>query len=106
MWGARLTETTGSGAKRRRQLAHYLRTSIARQGGLCALCSRPFTARWPATLDHIVPRASGGTWARMNLQAAHKPCNELKANMSMFTFERAVADGRLRLPELPEGSET
>jgi len=32
------------------------------------------------TLDHILPKAKGGTDAYGNLQAAHRRCNELKAD--------------------------
>lgn len=33
-----------------------------------------------ATLDHIVPRAKGGTWAIKNLQLLRRDCNERKGS--------------------------
>jgi len=31
---------------------------------------------WSPTVDHVVPRASGGSDGAQNLRAAHKECNE------------------------------
>lgn len=54
------------------------------QQGCCAYCGRemqvPFENDGPEvyTLDHIIPLAKGGTWAKVNLTLAHKKCNGLK----------------------------
>jgi len=47
------------------------------QGGLCWLCRKPMRAK-DATVDHVVPRARGGSNARGNLVAAHARCNVKK----------------------------
>jgi len=45
----------------------------------CALCGEPFTDLTdPAVVDHILPRARGGTDEASNLQAAHQSCNAQK----------------------------
>lgn len=41
----------------------------------CYLCGRKFTAKNPATLDHIIPLAQGGKHEVSNLAAAHMLCN-------------------------------
>jgi 5-methylcytosine-specific restriction endonuclease McrA len=40
----------------------------------CGLCGKPMGLD-EATLDHIVPRALGGSNHHSNLQFAHGPCN-------------------------------
>jgi 5-methylcytosine-specific restriction endonuclease McrA len=49
------------------------------QGGLCWLCEKPIRSR-DATVDHVVPRAQGGTNARGNLVATHAKCNFAKGS--------------------------
>ena len=52
-----------------------------RDGWICRLCSEPIdsTLRLPhpmaATLDHVIPVASGGLHTYENVQAAHALCN-------------------------------
>lgn len=47
-----------------------------------------------ATLDHVLPRAAGGSNAADNLATMCEPCNRLKGDLSAvaFAFE-ALADG-------------
>lgn len=47
------------------------------QEGLCSYCGRPMEFE-SATIDHILPLAKGGTWAKINLTLSHKSCNQLK----------------------------
>jgi 5-methylcytosine-specific restriction endonuclease McrA len=56
----------------------HKRALLAARGPACGLCGREFAAD-ALTLDHIQPRALGGTNARRNLQLACRPCNEAKA---------------------------
>ena len=59
----------------------HLPAVIARDGEGCALCGDPIdlTLRWPhplsRSLDHVVPRALGGSNDLDNLRLAHVACN-------------------------------
>lgn len=52
-----------------------------RDGRICQLCGGPvdlklpWTDRWSATLDHIVPYSLGGADDPGNLRLAHRSCN-------------------------------
>lgn len=61
-----------------------------RQSGCCALCGKAMLknrfdapharlwSKWRATIDHIQPRARGGSDEFENLQLAHAQCNKVK----------------------------
>lgn len=75
---------------------------IAKRDGIdCKICGDPvdMALRKPdlfcASVDHIVPRALGGTDDPQNLQLAHLWCNQVKQKRPDFTFmpEGAVAHG-------------
>jgi 5-methylcytosine-specific restriction endonuclease McrA len=45
----------------------------------CHLCGKPFNdPRDPAVLDHVIPRAHGGSDDETNLLPAHRSCNGKK----------------------------
>ena len=44
----------------------------------CPWCKRPITGQQDLTIDHIIPKAFGGTDNIDNLQPMHKECNSLK----------------------------
>ena len=52
-----------------------------RDARTCGICCEPVdstvpaNSRWGATLDHIVPRSSGGSDDPANLRLAHRHCN-------------------------------
>lgn len=52
-----------------------------RDGFVCQLCDTPvemtlpWTDKWSATLDHIVPYSLGGSDSESNLRLAHRSCN-------------------------------
>jgi hypothetical protein len=49
--------------------------AVARQGGRCFWCGRPFDALVTPTIDHVVPRAKGGpSWSENEVAACHR-CN-------------------------------
>ena len=50
------------------------------QNGLCALTGRPMDIA-TATLDHIVPRARGGSNELDNLRWTTKPANHAKGDL-------------------------
>ncbi len=68
---------------RRRHLAAV----AVRDGYRCRLCGEPVAMTLPlgcgraATLDHVIPRAQGGSDHRDNLQLAHHDCNQAKADV-------------------------
>lgn len=47
--------------------------------GLCPGWQRPAHPSDDLTVDHIIPKALGGTDARENLQVLCRPCNSAKA---------------------------
>lgn len=68
----------------------------------CVYCLRPLaeTAEHPddrPTVDHVVPRARGGTNRRRNLALACRSCNGRKADSDLATWLAACGlPGRLR----------
>jgi hypothetical protein len=58
-----------------------------RDGWICQLCWTPvdWTRRNPdplmATMDHRVPRSSGGVWTSANLRLAHRVCNTVRDHL-------------------------
>lgn len=67
------------------------RAIYVRDGWVCQICgegtSRRFTAGdpWSPTLDHIVPRARGGSDDAVNLRLAHSWCNSVRGDLSFYT---------------------
>lgn len=60
-----------------------------RDGANCGICSAPVDmtirraddAKWCASVDHVLPRALGGTHEPGNLQLAHLYCNQVKSDL-------------------------
>lgn len=59
--------------------------ALSEQGGTCAYCFDPLTAKI-ATADHKKPRSKGGTTEKKNIKAACSPCNFLKGSMTATGF--------------------
>lgn len=64
----------------RRHLQYIRQHLIAKHGMVCALCSKPIESEEELTVDHIIPRAMGGSTTYENCQLAHKECNFHKGN--------------------------
>lgn len=60
---------------RGRSIPLTTRTVIARDGGTCAFCGDPAD-----TMDHLVPRAQGGSHTWENVVASCRKCNHHKGN--------------------------
>lgn len=59
--------------------AAFVEILAERQDGLCGLCDWMLPAGWDdVQVDHIVPRARGGSDDVSNLQAVHARCNARK----------------------------
>jgi 5-methylcytosine-specific restriction endonuclease McrA len=57
------------------------RTLILANARTCGICGKPFTdPKDPPVLDHVEPRAYGGSDDPSNLQAAHRSCNGRKGS--------------------------
>lgn len=50
------------------------------QDGLCVYCGKDMSLE-SSTIDHLIPLAKGGTWAKANLVLSHKACNTLKGTV-------------------------
>ncbi len=51
---------------------------LKRDKGLCQLCLHVGVVREAKTVDHIIPKAHGGTDADCNLQSLCWPCHKAK----------------------------
>jgi 5-methylcytosine-specific restriction endonuclease McrA len=58
---------------------------LKRQMGLCYYCREPLKIEL-ATLDHVLPRALGGTLKRSNLVIACGPCNVRKGHATPWDW--------------------
>lgn len=62
---------------KRRQMTSSKRL-LWRHSHICGLCKEPIDSFEEATVDHIIPRARGGSNRFDNLQLAHEGCNGRK----------------------------
>ena len=70
--GVRVKPNIRFGASARRAVRDVLRE---RFGKHCWLCDRPILDTHVETLDHVQPRAKGGSNSILNLRLAHRDCN-------------------------------
>ena len=73
----------GMWIKRNNRSRLVVLVKLHEQRGRCGICGVPFMAERPAriSLDHIVPRAQGGSDGLANRQAAHKWCDYAKGDL-------------------------
>lgn len=64
----------------RRHLQYIRQRLVAEHGMVCGLCGKPIESESELTVDHIIPRAMGGSTTYENCQLAHKACNFRKGN--------------------------
>lgn len=65
--------------RRKAWLVEVIQEMKVVQGGLCALCNRPFGEE-VVEVDHVIPFCYGGGNERANIQIAHRSCNRSKRN--------------------------
>lgn len=63
------------GTKERQYIRFCRARLIAENGKICAICGKPIEDDEDITVDHILPRALGGSTTYDNLQLAHRLCN-------------------------------
>lgn len=85
------------------QRARLRRQVWVKTGGLCFWCGQSLP-RNNFTLDHLLPRACGGSYHPINLVPSCAPCNEHRgATIPPFMFETVAAiASELRQIELTE----
>ena len=72
---------------------------FSRSNGKCSYCGAK-----AEEIDHIVPRAKGGTNSTYNLVAACKSCNQMKSNLSLKEFGKLVGKdfSKIKAKALPK----
>lgn len=80
------TKLCGSGYQQGPLYQKELRSFIfSRSGGKCVYCGTKATE-----IDHIVPRANGGTNSTYNLVASCRNCNQIKSNLTLKAFGKKM----------------
>lgn len=63
------------------QQVKFIKKQLINSGGaICGICGKPITDMKDCTIDHIKPRAKGGTTTMENCQLAHRECNLKKGD--------------------------
>lgn len=73
---------------------------LLRRSDICHYCKCSLNDK-SATLDHIIPKAKGGTMAYENVVLCCEPCNKRKADMSYWKFMATLG----RTPDTEYGPE-
>jgi 5-methylcytosine-specific restriction endonuclease McrA len=63
--------------KRRQNRKNRIVKMLEEQNGVCYICGRTMQEN-EITVDHVIPRAKGGTDSVQNLKLAHERCNHAK----------------------------
>jgi 5-methylcytosine-specific restriction endonuclease McrA len=72
-----------------------LRQRLIAASPYCYLCGQPFTdPDDPPVLDHVVPRAHGGSSDESNLRPAHRSCNGKKTSTLPAWWDESPTGGR------------
>ena len=58
---------------------------FSRSGGKCVYCGAK-----AEEIDHVIPRANGGTNSTYNLVASCRACNQMKSNLTLKAFGKLV----------------
>jgi 5-methylcytosine-specific restriction endonuclease McrA len=68
-----------------------IRLELLGQHPYCHYCNRPLTRR-RATIDHVVPLASGGKDTRDNYVLCCQRCNRMKGTMTEAEWKQILDD--------------
>ena len=80
------TKLYGSNYQKGNLYQQKLRSFIfSRSGGKCVYCGAKATE-----IDHVIPRAKGGTNSTYNLVASCRSCNKKKSNLSLKDFGKTM----------------
>ena len=74
---------------------------FSRSNGKCVYCGAKATE-----IDHVIPRASGGTDSTYNLVASCRTCNQMKSNLTLKDFGKLVGKdfSHLKPRKLPKNA--
>lgn len=89
--------TTMTGAERRQRRIAFL---VRRDGPNCKYCGCDLDEE-TVTLDHVIPRARGGTDGLWNLVLACTACNQAKADMLVEDFLVVLRTKGCEKPRMP-----
>ena len=91
---------TGTGYQQGNLYQNELRSFIfSRSGGKCVYCGAK-----AEEIDHVIPRANGGTDSTYNLVASCRACNKKKSNLTLKDFGKLVGKNfsKLEPKKLPK----
>ena len=94
------TELLGNDYQEGNLYQNKLRSFIfSRSNGKCVYCGAKATE-----IDHVIPRANGGTDSTYNLVASCRACNEKKSNLTLKAFGKLVGKdySKLEPKKLPK----
>ena len=94
------TKLCGSGYQQGPLYQQKLRSFIfSRSNGKCVYCGAQ-----AEEIDHVIPRANGGTNSTYNLVASCRACNQMKSNLSLKEFGKLVGKdfSKLEPKKLPK----
>ena len=94
------TKLWGSNYQQGPLYQNKLRSFIfSRSNGKCVYCGAQAT-----DIDHVIPRANGGTNSTYNLVASCRACNEKKSNLTLKEFGKSVGKdfSKLKPKKLPK----
>ena len=77
------------GGKKRKR---FIRAITARDRDMCFWCKEPFSSVWLPTLDHLQPRAYGGTNSQANLVLACQWCNRERGDLTVSAWIARLAE--------------
>lgn len=96
------TKLWGSNYQQGPLYQNKLRSFIfSRSNGKCVYCGAQAT-----DIDHVIPRANGGTNSTYNLVASCRACNQMKSNLSLEDFGKLVGKdfSKLKPKRLPKNA--
>jgi 5-methylcytosine-specific restriction endonuclease McrA len=92
------------GAKHKLTIGERQRKKAEQQNWACYYCGERMSENAESaravTLDHIIPRAHGGTYAQRNLVAACRTCNGIRGHADFEAFRDLLRGRRVTKEQL------